>query len=154
MLFSGLIFFNRLVIVVLLMILKITLSGEFFPESFTVLVREAIPLQVLSLALDWVQNMLMLYLVQKDYWALLLLVVPGFASEYSHWQAKELLMAGVLDKAVITAKESGIILKKQIRSKTILKDFYWPIDTSCWLANVRLSGFLKNTFGLVHNPLL
>jgi hypothetical protein len=152
---------HRLVIVVVLMFLKIALSGEFFPVSVTLLIREAVPLQVfrlplqvLSLALDWVHHMLMLYLVQRDYWSLFLLVIPGFASEYSYWHARELVVAGVLDKAAITAKESGVILKNQMRSKIILKDFYWPIDTSCWLANVRLPGFVRNTFGFVHNPLL
>jgi hypothetical protein len=59
---------HRLVIVVVLMFLKIALSGEFFPVSVTLLIREAVPLQVfrlplqvLSLALDWVHHMLMCY---------------------------------------------------------------------------------------------
>jgi hypothetical protein len=149
---------NRLIIVGLLVFFKVLIGPECALESLVIWVREEVPLhalrlplQVLALLLDYIQNFFVSYLVQKDYLALLLLVFPGCSTEYTYWQTKDLIMTNVLDKTIVNAKEAGLILKKQMQNKIILKSFYTPIDTLHWHRQVSMPGFIKNTFGLVQN---
>jgi hypothetical protein len=60
-------------------------------------------------------------------------------------------MAGVLDKAVIAAKDSGRVLQTQMQSKTILKEFHYPIDPFYWRRNITSPYLFKNLFGSVHS---
>jgi hypothetical protein len=76
---------NRLVIVLLLILLKITLSS-FSPESMLVVVREEVPLQsyrlplqVLAVVLDSAYEMVASYLGSRNYWAIMFLVIPGLS---------------------------------------------------------------------------
>lgn len=95
----------------MLVFLKVFIGPECALESLTVWVREEVPLhalrlplQVLVMLLDYLQNSFVSYLLQKDYWALLILVFPGCSTEYTYWQTKELIMSNVLDKTIISAK--------------------------------------------------
>jgi hypothetical protein len=141
----------------LLVFLKVFIGPECVLESLTVWVREEVPLhalrlplQVLVMLLDYLQNSFVSYLLQKDYWALLILVFPGCSTEYTYWQTKELIMSNVLDKTIISAKEAGLSLRKQVQNKIILKTFCIPIDTLHWHRQVSMPGFFKDTFGFVH----
>ena len=126
---------GRLPLVILLMVLKWVVSLEvhlnvssFVPQVFPQKSFLPAGLVGLVLVLDFLSNQVVCFVTERDYWALLLLLLPGFSAEYSYLQ-KDYLLLGFGSRSIVVAStfEEGVrkgeYARELLKTRTVCKDF-------------------------------
>lgn len=120
---------GRLPLITLLILLKLLIAPDFVCDVFSLVPHVYAPRCFLPVCLlDFFINQVAFFVLQRDYWALLLLVMPGFSAEYSYWQkdafllgfgSRSVALAGTFEEGV----KKGMLIKDCLKSKIVCPDF-------------------------------
>jgi len=123
---------GRIPLITLLILLKLLIAPDFVCDLFSLVPHAYAPRCFLPVCLlvllDFFINQVAFFVLQRDYWALLLLLMPGFSAEYSYWQ-KDAFLLGFGSRSVVLAGtfeegvKKGLLIKDCLKSKMVCPDF-------------------------------
>lgn len=136
--------FSRSPLILLLLILKKVVSEGLLSEGLFFYVAQVLAPQGIFLysgllltifSIDTAQMLLVSFVSQRDYWALLLLALPGISVEYTYWQQKDALMLGMRAGVIVSGTlEDGVrlgeLIKQSLQGKRLGEYFKtFPLNT-------------------------